>query len=63
MSDAQRTYALDNAQGIPMYYVSAQPGVDLEPSLNRYVELFGRMEYRGDLRANYMIVSRVQPAQ
>jgi hypothetical protein len=46
-----------------MYYVTAQAGVDLESSLNRFVELFGRVEYRGDLRANYMIVSRVQATQ
>jgi hypothetical protein len=63
VSESQRTYALDNAQGIPMYYVTGQPGVDLESSLNRFVEVFGRVEYRGDLRANYMIVARVQAAQ
>jgi hypothetical protein len=41
-------------------YASPQVGVDLEPYLNKNVELFGQAEYNGELRANYMIVEQVR---
>jgi hypothetical protein len=57
----RRTYVLETGQGIPTLYVTPQDGLDLEPYVNRNVELFGPAIYRGDLRANYMTVVRVQP--
>jgi hypothetical protein len=57
----QRTYVLEDAQGLPMLYVTPQPGIDLEPYVEHQVELFGQTAYRGDIRAYYMTVSRVQP--
>jgi hypothetical protein len=57
----QRTYVLENDQGTPLLYVSPGPGIDLEPYLDHHVELFGPTAYRGDIRAYYMTVARVQP--
>jgi hypothetical protein len=59
--ESQRTYVLEASNGAPLLYVTPQPGVDLEPYVNRNVELAGPAVYRGDLRANYMTVTRVQP--
>ena len=47
-------------QGTPFYYVTAQPGVNLDPYLGKRVECYGEAIYSGDLRANYMRVSRVE---
>jgi hypothetical protein len=57
----QRTYVLENAQGLPLLYVTAGPGIDLEPYVEHNVELFGQTAYRGEIRAYYMTVARVQP--
>jgi hypothetical protein len=59
--DNRPTYVLDGGANRPSLYVTPQSGIDLEPFLNRKVELFGPSIYRGDLRANYMSVMRVQP--
>jgi hypothetical protein len=59
--EGRRTYRLENAQGLPLFYVAAQPGVDLESYVNREVELFGPVVYNGLLRANFMTAVRVQP--
>ena len=59
--DARRAYALDNSQGRPIMYVTEQPGVNLEPYLNRNVELYGDVVYRMDLRAYVMTATRVTP--
>jgi hypothetical protein len=58
-----QTYVLDNAQGLPLYYVTAVPGVDLGPYVNHYVELSGTVSYRGELRAHHMTAAHVQVAQ
>ena len=57
----QRTYVLENGQGMPLLYVSPEPGIDLEPYVEHNVELFGHTAYRGYIRAYYMTVARVQP--
>ena len=59
--DGKQAYVLENTQGRPLLYVTAQAGLNLEPYVNRNVELFGPAIYRGDLRANYMTVVRVAP--
>jgi hypothetical protein len=59
--ESQRTYVLEDAQGLPLLYVTPQPGIDLEPYVEHNVELFGQTAYRGEIRAYYMTVSRVQP--
>jgi hypothetical protein len=56
----QRTYVLEDARGIPLLYVAPQGGLDLEPYVNRNVELFGSVGYRPDIRAHYMVVTSVQ---
>jgi hypothetical protein len=58
-----QTYVLENAEGLPLYYVTALPGVDLGPYVSHYVELSGSVNYRGELRAHHMIVARVQVVQ
>jgi hypothetical protein len=59
------TYRLESSQpaapGQPLLYVTAKPGLNLEPFVNRNVELFGQMIYSGQLRANYMEVVQVMP--
>jgi hypothetical protein len=57
----RRTYVLESSQNYPMLYVTPNTGIDLEPFVDKNVELFGPAIYRGDLRANYMTVVRVQP--
>jgi hypothetical protein len=44
----------------PISYVTAGFGVDLEPYLNREVELVGKAVFRSDLKTNLMVVERVQ---
>jgi hypothetical protein len=61
--EGRRTYCLESPTGYPLMYVTAQAGLDLEPYLNRQVELWGPANYNGALRANYMTATRVQPLQ
>jgi hypothetical protein len=53
------TYRLEVNGGA--WYITPAKGVDLEPFVNQNVECFGTAQYSGELRANYMVVSRVQP--
>lgn len=58
--DNKPSYALINSNRQIMYYVTAEPGVNLGPYLEHWVELFGAVEVRGDVRgADYMRVSRI----
>jgi hypothetical protein len=58
--DGRPTYALENSQGAFLrWYVTPQPNVNLEPFVNRAVELSGPLIYRGDIRSNYMVVNQV----
>jgi uncharacterized protein YraI len=59
--DGKATYVLESSAGQPRLYVTAQPGVNLEPYVNRTVNLYGPKMYRGEVRTNYMIVSQVAP--
>lgn len=62
--DNKPSYALINSNRQIMYYVTAEPGVNLAPYTERWVELFGAVEVRGDVRgADYMRVSRVNVAR
>jgi hypothetical protein len=60
--DYLRTYALENPQGQIIAFVTPA-GVDLEPHVNRVVEVSGVACYRGDVRNNYVRASRVTPLQ
>lgn len=57
--DGKQAYVLENSQGRPLLYVTAQAGLNLEPYVNRTVELFGPTVYHGDLRTNYMSAAQV----
>jgi uncharacterized protein YgiM (DUF1202 family) len=61
--DYKPTYALESSQGELRLYVTEQPGanVNLDQYLNRNVLLYGPTWFRGDVRTNYMTVSKVQP--
>jgi hypothetical protein len=59
-AEGKKTYVMVSDRGAPFYYVTALPGVNLEPYLRRRVELFGQAIYSGDLRANYMRVARIE---
>jgi hypothetical protein len=58
--EGRKTYLMTTDNGSPLYYVTAQPGVNLDAYLNHRIECFGDAIYNGDLRANYMRVSRVE---
>jgi hypothetical protein len=61
--DDRVTYVHEALRGTGRLYVTPGPGLDLEPYLNRTVEVYGPVVYRGDLRAYYMTVTYVMPAQ
>jgi hypothetical protein len=61
--DGKQAYVLEDSQGRPLMYVTAQPGVNLEMHLNRIVTLSGPTVYRGDLRTNYLTATGVTPMQ
>jgi hypothetical protein len=58
--EGRKTYVMVSDKGVPFYYVTAQPGVNLDAVVKRRVELFGQAIYSGDLRANYMRVARIE---
>jgi len=59
--DNKPAYVLENSQGMPRLYVTAQQGVNLDSYVNRSVNLYGKMVYRGDLRTNYMAACQLTP--
>ena len=59
--DNRPTYVLESSQGYPRLYVTAQPGLNLEPYLGSPVKLYGPMVYRGDIKTNYMTAVQVTP--
>jgi hypothetical protein len=59
--DNKPAFVLENSQGFPRLYVTAQAGVNLESYVNRSVNLYGKMIYRGDLRTNYMTACQLTP--
>ena len=59
--DNKPAFVLENSQGLPRLYVTAQQGVNLDGYVNRSVNLYGKMTYRGDLRTNYMTACQLTP--
>jgi uncharacterized protein YgiM (DUF1202 family) len=59
--DNKQAFVLENSQGMPRLYVTAQQGVNLDNYVNRSVNLYGKMIYRGDLRTNYMTACQLTP--
>jgi uncharacterized protein YgiM (DUF1202 family) len=51
----QNAYVLEDSRGVARVYVIPQPGLNLEPFVNRRVEMFGPMTNRGDLPSNGFI--------
>ena len=59
-AEGRKTYVMVSDKGVPFYYVTGQPGVNLDLYLKRRVELYGQAIYSGDLRANYMRAARIE---
>jgi hypothetical protein len=59
----QPAYALQDSQGRLLMYVTAQPGLNLEPFVERNVTLSGSVSYLGELKRNHMLAIQVQPLQ
>ncbi len=56
----RRTYRLDTNTST-ILYVTPQPGIDLEPYLQRNAQVTGPLVYHGELRTWVMTVVQVQP--
>ncbi|MFN4257721.1 MAG: hypothetical protein ACK4RK_00355 [Gemmataceae bacterium] len=61
--DSQPTYVLDAGPGKARLYVTPWPGLNLEPYVQRNINLYGTVQYRGDLRNYHMTVTQVVPLQ
>lgn len=58
--EGQTAYVLENARGYPVVYAIGQPGLSLEPYINRQVELFGPMVNRPEMVTHgYMSVGKL----
>ena len=57
----QPAYVLDMGGGQPLVYVTAQPGVNLEPYVNRYVSLLGPVDYHMGYRKEHLTALQVVP--
>jgi hypothetical protein len=58
--DGVQAYALETRRGQLMCYVTPERGLDLEPYVNRNVELFGTFKVRGDMRGiEHLTANRV----
>jgi MraZ protein len=61
--DGKQAYVLENSQGRPLLYVTAQAGLNLEPYVNRTVDLQGSVIYYAELRSDYMTATTVNLLQ
>jgi hypothetical protein len=62
--DGKQAYRLTNNQNQHVCYIVAQPGFNLEPYVNRYVNLYGKAGYCSEtVRACYFAVRYAQPVQ
>jgi hypothetical protein len=59
--DGKRAYVLISSTGQLLMYITPQPGVDLEPYLNRNVQAYGPLVYRMELRAYHLSAQQVTP--
>ncbi|HEY1376899.1 MAG TPA: hypothetical protein VGF55_08895 [Gemmataceae bacterium] len=58
--DGKRAFVLEDDRSQPRYYLLAQPGLNLEPYVNRPVEVFGPLVQRPDLAGGgYLSVNRL----
>lgn len=61
--DGRPTFMLTDSQGRPMMYATGQQGLNLELFTNQAVELYGTINYRPELRTNYIVVGQVRQLQ
>ena len=54
MMDGRPAFALEADDGRVYAYVTAGANMDLEPYVNRTVQLYGPVTYHGMMRTNYM---------
>jgi len=58
--DGQPAFVLEDSRGYPRIYVVAQPGLNLEPFVNRSVEMFGPITNRSELtNGGFMTVTKL----
>ncbi|MBA4062811.1 MAG: hypothetical protein C0501_03730 [Isosphaera sp.] len=60
--DGRKTYALEPNPGVPVVYVVAGPGVDLERFVNRRVTVQGASQSHRDVSRPYVVATGVEPA-
>ncbi len=59
--EGKQAYALETANGRPIIYAIAGPGIELDRSERKTVDLYGRIEYLPELRnVGLMIVTKVE---
>jgi hypothetical protein len=61
--DGKPAYRLWTGAGQAPLYLTVNPSVDLRPYLDKDVQLYGPLVYRGDLRTHYMVALQVHPVQ
>ena len=57
--DNKTAYVLETSRCVPIMYVGAQPGLNLEPYVGRTVDLYGTVGYRPEVRTYYMTATNV----
>jgi uncharacterized protein YgiM (DUF1202 family) len=61
--DGKPAYALEGDDGKVHAYVTAGSNLELEPYVNRTVQLYGPVTYHGMMRTNYMTALQVNPVR
>lgn len=61
--DRKVTYVLESSQGIPRMYISPEPGLNLEPYVGHSVDIWGLVQYRGDVKTYHMHATQVRLVQ
>ncbi len=61
--DGRKTYALEANPGIPIVYVVAGSGVDLDRYVNSYVDVYGVSQTRNGLSRPYVVATAVEPVR
>jgi hypothetical protein len=61
--DGKPIYRLESKDRATLSYVTPQPGFSLDQYVNRYVQVYGPVEYHGQERINLLTANHVTPVQ
>jgi hypothetical protein len=61
--DGKPVYRLESKDRATLSYITPQPGFSLDQFVNRYVQVYGPVEYHGQERINLQIANNVKPVQ